>query len=85
MGLALLRPPIPGWFQEPGEVLKAVRVLVPVLADAFGRTLKASPEDTRNCPKCLLKNLIRRQGHIKWDPYRPPLERMGISKNPLQV
>jgi hypothetical protein len=41
--------------QEPAEALKAARVLVPVLAEALGRTQNASPEDTEKLCKILLK------------------------------
>ena len=48
--------------QEPTEALKATRALVPVLAEALGRTLRASSEDTEKLSQILIKKFDQEAG-----------------------
>ena len=48
--------------KEPAEALKATRVLVPVLAEALGRAMRASPEDTEKLSQILIKKFDQEAG-----------------------
>jgi plasmid stability protein len=48
--------------QEPADTLKAARALVPVLAEALGRTQNANPEAIEKLAKILLKKFDQEAG-----------------------